>query len=135
MSTATLSRGALMKRSLPPESFFGRKLRGCEIDGFRFSEWSYAPGVYLSWHTHESAFFNIILEGTYTKTEARRTWSLSPFALTFHPAGERHADTFHQAGGRIFDVEIDDSWLKRTGGYGRVLADPIQITGGLPVWL
>jgi AraC family transcriptional regulator len=124
-----------MPRPLPPESFHGKKLRSFEVNGIRVSEWSFAPRIYLPWHTHESAYFNVMLEGTYIKTEVSRSWILSPFTLTFHPAGERHADRFYEAGGRVFDLEFDEVWLKRASESGHVLDQPIQFTGGLPVWL
>jgi AraC family transcriptional regulator len=124
-----------MKQPLEPEPFHGEKLRSHEIDGFRLSEWHYAPGVHLPWHAHECAFFKVMLEGAYMKTDVRRAWTISPFTLTFHPAGERHADRFYEAAGRVFDLEIEDHWLKHAREYGSVLDGPIQFTGGLPVWL
>jgi AraC family transcriptional regulator len=124
-----------MEQPLAAESFHGRKVRSYEIDGFRLSEWRYAPGVHLPWHAHECAFVNVMLEGAYIKTDLKRTWTLSPFTLTFHPAGERHADRFYEAAGRTFDLEIEDRWLKRAREYGGVLDGPVQFAGGLPVWL
>jgi AraC family transcriptional regulator len=124
-----------MKQPLPPESFHGKKLRSCEVDGFRLSEWRYAPEAQVPWHAHETTFLNVMLEGSCTETDGRGTWTLCPFTLTFYPAGERHADTFRDTGGRIFDLEIEDRWVKRAGECVQVLDGLVQFTGGLPVWL
>src|SRR5262249_10325142 len=37
--------------------------------------------------------------------------------------------------GQVFDLEIEDRWLKHARDYGGVLDGPVQFTGGLPVWL
>jgi AraC family transcriptional regulator len=86
-------------------------------------------------HEHANAFFNFVLEGTYTEVCATRTRTRSPSTLALHPSGEVHADQWHGPGGRVFHVEITAPWLERVRAYSPILDSPADFQSGLPIWL
>jgi AraC family transcriptional regulator len=83
----------------------------------------YPPGFRTPRHSHESAFFCFILQGSFTEIYRTRTHECKPHALLFHPADEPQAEQFHQSGGRCFIIEIDNFWLGRVREYATALRD------------
>jgi AraC family transcriptional regulator len=116
-------------------SMDGRELKRDEIAGFSLQEWDYGPDFAFPRHSHDRAFLNLPLHGSYAETYGKRARMGRPFQLVFQPAGEVHAKQFHHAGGRTFDVEIPPAWLERVREYGMLLDQPAEFAGGLPVWL
>jgi AraC family transcriptional regulator len=86
-------------------------------------------------HWHEYAQFYLILEGACTDTHGSRAWLRRPAVLVFHPAGEPHQSHYHDAGARLFNIEMSASWLDRARAHSASLDRPSTFAGGLPVWL
>jgi AraC family transcriptional regulator len=116
-------------------SIHGRELKCHEIAGFRLQEWDYGPDFAFPRHSHDRAFLNLPLYGSYSETYGTRSRRGRPFQLVFQPAGEVHAKRFDDVGGRTFDIEIPPAWLKRLHDYGLILDHPAEFAGGLSVWL
>jgi AraC family transcriptional regulator len=117
----TLSSGAL----------FGERLRGSRIGWFKLSERSYPPRLKTPEHAHKWSFLCLVLEGAYTETRGHRTRVCHAATLLFHPQGEVHVEHFHETGARLFVVEIEPRWLKRTLEHSLIAALPSDLYKGL----
>ncbi len=100
-------------QTLSPGHFYGRVLHKHVGDGIILSELKLDRGRKLPLHSHELAFFHLLLDGRYSETFGRRTASLKPLSTIFHPSGITHHDEIGQTGMRIFSVELQDEWLDR----------------------
>jgi len=113
---------------LKPGWFDGDVLHKFEDRGIVLTELSY------NWtsdkHTHQMAFFNLILDGHYVEHINNRTNQLKPFTTMFHPGGIEHQDDeMGPAGARIFSVELRDQWLDRLREYGLKPSSSIALHG------
>jgi AraC family transcriptional regulator len=124
-----------MIRRLAAGVFHGTRLNVHEFPGLRLSEWTYCADRRFPTHSHESAFFNMVIRGAYTETHGKEARTYRPYVLVFHPEGEAHSNHIHQAGTRIFDVEIKPQWLERLGEHLLPLDRSAEFSGGPPVWL
>src|SRR5262249_1179040 len=116
-------------------SFYGKSTLRREVGGLVFTESAYREELRIPKHEHANAYFNLVLEGTYTEVCGGRARTLGPSALALHPCGEVHADHWHGPGGLIFHVEIPPSRLEQVRAYSPVLDSPAEFHGGLPIWL
>jgi AraC family transcriptional regulator len=124
-----------MIRKLAAGSFYGKTILHREVAGLTFAESVYRNELCIPKHEHANAFFNLVLEGTYTEVCGTRTQTRGPSTLAIHPSGEAHADHWHGSGGRVFHVEIPQSRLEQVRAYSPVLDSPGDFHGGFPVWL
>jgi AraC family transcriptional regulator len=114
---------------LPAGAFFGRRVRGQRVAGLVLTEYAYAPGERIPAHTHENAYFSLVLAGAYAETYGGRGRDCRASAVVVHPAGEVHSEHVGPAGARTFSVEA----APRDGGPA--LARPGDFRGGPPAWL
>jgi AraC family transcriptional regulator len=124
-----------MHIKLPTGSFFGKTTLRREVAGLTFAESVYITELCIPKHEHANAFFNLVLEGTYTEVCGTRTRTRGPSTLALHPSGEAHADRWHGLGGRVFHVEIPPSRLEQIRAYSPVLDSAEDFHGGIPIWL
>lgn len=97
--------------------FCERPVRSCGIAGFVLSEATYPPNHSLPRHSHERSCFMSVLRGSVTETYSSKRLTGKPSTLIFRPSGEIHSDYFHNAGGRVFLIEIEPWWLERVGPH------------------
>jgi AraC family transcriptional regulator len=116
-------------------SIHGKELRRADVAGFSLQEWDYDADFQFPRHSHDSAFFNLLLHGCFTETCGNWARTCPPFTLIFQPAGEPHGKQIHRSGARTFDVEISPRWLERVRDHGLRLDSPIEVHSGLPIWL
>jgi AraC family transcriptional regulator len=124
-----------MDPRLPPGSFYGEKIKRSEVGGLLLTDHRYPPHLQLPKHSHEQAYFCLVLRGTYTESYGTQTRDCKPLTLAFHPPGEVHSDRFHQEGGRVFGIEISRDWLERIHAYAPPLANPAEMQGGTAAWI
>src|SRR5262249_49940231 len=124
-----------MLRKLPAGFFFGKTTLRREVAGLVFAESAYPEGLRIPKHEHANAFFNLVLEGTYTEVCDGRTRTRGPSTLALHPSAQVHADSGRGPGGRVFHVEVPASRLEQVRAYSPVLDSPGDFHGGLPIWL
>jgi AraC family transcriptional regulator len=118
---------------LPPGSFHGRILGVRGASGVRMTEARIEPRRELPRHSHELAFFCLLVEGTYSEDYGSGSSAYAPFTVAFHPAGEPHRSEMGSHGARVFNVEIPSGWLEGSGaGCTRPVADR---RGGQLTWL
>jgi AraC family transcriptional regulator len=119
----------------PAGSFYGKTTLRREVAGLVFAESVYGKELRIPKHEHANAFFNLVLEGTYTEVCGSRTRTRGPSTLALHPSGEAHADHWRGPGGRVFHVEIPPSRQEQVRAYSPVLDSPGDFHSGLPIWL
>jgi AraC family transcriptional regulator len=124
-----------MNHRLAPGTFYGEASHALEVNGFYLSESLYEPGLQTPTHTHETAFFYLILRGNSTETYSRKTRQGGPSTLVFHPAGEPHANCWHDEGGHCFHIEILAPALPRLREASAILDQPMDFHSGWPAWL
>ena len=120
--------------SMPAGNFFGQILQTQQFSGLRLTETFYATGMDQPEHRHESPLYCFVLAGTYVERVGITERKGLPLALTFHPAGSVHAESY-PAPGRHLLLEMNHNWID----YGRegdlrldVRAD---LPDGPPAWL
>ena len=107
-----------MSDDLPPGRFFGTSVSSWRVGPFALSESVYPEHARLRPHAHARAYLGLVVRGGHRETAGVEERTCGPATVVFHPAGERHANQFSPAGGRIFRLEMDDDWLAhmRDGG-------------------
>ena len=103
-----------MSDSLQTGKFYGKTQRRFELGGVVLTEVSHPCGRKLPCHTHESAYFGLLLAGSYAEKCAQRAAEYDPFTMGFHPPSLTHSDEVGSCGSRMFCVELRDAYLLQT---------------------
>ena len=106
-------RGSPVSDSLQTGEFYGSTRRRFEAGGIVLSEVAHSSGRKLPSHTHESAYFGLLLTGSYAEKCADRSAEYAPFTMGFHPPSLTHSDEVGRCGSRMFCVELRDQYLRR----------------------
>jgi AraC family transcriptional regulator len=123
-----------MERRLAAGTFFGATSARRTAPGFMFAESTFACGTEIPSHTHEHAFFYLVVEGLCVERVRGGCRESGPGTLVFHPAGEPHADHWPRAG-RCFHIEVTGERLRALRQQGPVLDQPEVFAGGPAVRL
>jgi AraC family transcriptional regulator len=122
-----------VETKLATGSFYGQTVQSRTLGGWGFSESVYPAGAQIERHTHESAFFYLVVAGVCREDYAHGSRVSEPASLVFHPAGEPHANHWHGAGdGRCFNIEADPARLTALREYAPILDRPADFPGGTP---
>lgn len=124
-----------MKPDLTELSIYGDTLKSCHVSGFRLAETKYAPGTKIPKHSHEFAYFSLVLEGTFTGHFGGRVQNGKPFEAVFRRAGEPHSVDFHRAGARLFSIEVGPDCLQNVSAHSLRLEESTEVAGGQLAWL
>lgn len=120
---------------LRPGEFYGDVVGKRHGRGLVLSELTHAGRRMLPRHSHELAYFCLLLDGSYSETCGRRTISYKPWTIMFHPPGLTHQDEIGNRGGRFFSIEVDDGWLARLREHGAVPQTVTDVQGNDLRWL
>src|SRR5262249_55903444 len=69
------------------------------------------------------------IQGGYTETYGLRTRECKSPTFLFHPAGELHAEFFHETGGRSLIIEVEPLWLERIREHSGIGEEPTDFSG------
>ncbi len=117
-------------------SFFGAIHGAREQCGAIFTDVRHSSPRKLPRHSHELAFFALVLNGHYRERCGRSEGQYAPFTLMFRPAGVPHQDEIGPHGVRLFEIELRPQWQKRLGDCSAALDSPRDdIAGGPLLWL
>jgi AraC family transcriptional regulator len=117
-------------------SFFGAVHGKREQCGAIFSDVRHTASRRLPRHSHELAFFALLLDGHYGERCGRRQNQYRPFTLMFRPAGMPHQDEIGTRGVRLYEIEVCPAWQKRLADCSAALDTPRDDVGGGPLlWL
>lgn len=118
-----------MATQLPPGYLYGDSLRSRKVVSFELSERAYSPHFRTPRHSHKRALFCFVIQGEYTEIYGSRTRECKSSSLLFHPAGELHAEFFHDAGGRSFIIEVEPFWLDRVQEHSVIEESSVDFSG------
>ena len=85
-------------------------------------------------HSHELAFFTLLLDGSYSESYGRKNFSYRPMTISWHPSDISHKDEIGKAGGRFFSIEIQPKGLETLKEYAKIPEDFFEKSTPL-VWL
>jgi AraC family transcriptional regulator len=105
------------------------------VEGFHLSEWEYPQTSTAPRHTHEFAYFNMVVQGGHIEALSREELTLERGALVYHPPGEVHWGEIACKGTRIYGIEIAPGRLERLKDAGLLLQERRTLAGAIPVWL
>jgi AraC family transcriptional regulator len=117
-------------------NFFGAIHGAREQCGAIFTDVRHSSPRKLPRHSHELAFFALVLNGHYRERCGRSEAQYAPFTLMFRPAGVPHQDEIGPRGVRLYEIELRPSWQKRLSDCSAALDTPRDdIGGGRLLWL
>jgi AraC family transcriptional regulator len=121
MSLQTLANG----------SFYGRAATPLEVGGVTLAETTYDANFVVPLHDHAHPILCLAVAGRFTEHVGRRRDVLERRAVFFQPAGEAHAETFHGAPSRLFNVQLGGDCLHWLGEYAVPLPQaPVSVSRG-----
>jgi AraC family transcriptional regulator len=85
-------------------------------------------------HSHELAFFTLVLGGAYTERFGRNVREHDPMSLLWHRPGISHKDRIGECGARCFTIEIKREGIETLSQYAPVPVD-FDETGTAIVWV
>jgi AraC family transcriptional regulator len=115
--------------------FYGDVSHRQRRQGLVLSSLNHAAARKIPAHSHELAFFCLLLDGDYREQCGRRTIEYQPFTLVFHPPGLHHRDEIGPRGGRFFSVEAEHHWMEALHDISRPLDPSPDVHGGEVLWL
>lgn len=120
-----------MSATLANGAFFGRATPSLEVGGITLAETTYEAGFVVPLHDHSHPILCLALAGRFTEEVERRRTVLGPRSVFFQPAGEGHAETFHETPSRLFNVQLGEDWLRWLYQYAvRLPAEPANVSRG-----
>lgn len=102
-----------MEITLPAGHFYGKSHTVSHVAGLRLHETSYAAGLRLPRHRHQSPCFSLMLQGALTEKYSARILESEPRSICFNAADEEHSNVIHDKGARFFIIELGDEWTRR----------------------
>ncbi|HEY2108667.1 MAG TPA: helix-turn-helix transcriptional regulator [Candidatus Acidoferrales bacterium] len=124
--TATLAGG----------NYYGAIQAKRECHGAIFTELGHDTPRKLPKHSHELAFFLILLRGHYGEEYGREKRQFEPFTAMFRPAHVPHQDEIGPSGVRLFEIELRPKWQSRIANYpGSLSLAREDMRGGAMLWL
>ncbi|MGH9908390.1 MAG: AraC family ligand binding domain-containing protein [Pyrinomonadaceae bacterium] len=86
-------------------------------------------------HSHASACFSVLLQGTITETYAKRTLHWKPLSFGFNLADEEHTTYVHAAGARFLIIEVSFDWLERVRDSAAIFGNSAVVQGAMLTYL
>jgi AraC family transcriptional regulator len=124
-----------VKLTLAPGSYYGDLLKSCDISGWKFTEIVYPPKHRTLEHSHERAYFSLMLQGAYNKTIGTRKVKCTRQTVVFHPPNQEQSGHCDEDGGRSFVVEIKSKLWDRLCNHSLKVPGVIVSRGGSLTWL
>jgi AraC family transcriptional regulator len=124
-----------MKQPNFSRGFYGRLLSESHFGAFKLTETGYTSGQQLPKHSHALSYLCLTVRGRYCETSERTIQQCAPLTLAFHPAGAEHVVDFDSGEARLFNVEVQEQWMKRLRECRIGKDEPVYYRGGPPSWL
>ena len=97
--------------------------------GLILTEKRHLAGERLPPHAHDQAYLCFVLAGSWSERYDGGMRICAPRSVIYHPPGEIHSDSFDREGVRLFDIELDASWLQRIAATSHSFAEPHAFNG------
>src|SRR5260370_41564669 len=115
---------------LSPGQYYGEILSNRRCCDLVLTEIRHTRGNSFDQHSHELAFFSLLLDGSYTERCGRKAIDYKQLNVVYRPSGMTHSDQIGGSGVRLFNVEVKESWIERMQEYGRVDDLSLEPHGG-----
>src|SRR6266852_27157 len=102
----------MMSTAFPAGQWYAPVTSSRDVAGLGLTETRFPAGYQAPRHSHEQAFFCLVLQGGFTESYGRTAQECRPSTLLFHPASDPHSDRTHTEG-RCFIIEIGVRWQDR----------------------
>lgn len=113
---------------------YGKVFCKTNIPSAILSESIYKKSVALPEHSHELAFFTLILQGNYSEHYGGKNLVYQPMTVLWRHSNLSHRDKIEQSGSRFFFVEIKRAYLDKLLEYEKVPEHLFEQNGNL-AWL
>ncbi|MEZ5345518.1 MAG: AraC family transcriptional regulator [Pyrinomonadaceae bacterium] len=123
-----------ISQNLKAGEFYGKVSAKRSVSSSIISEIVHTRGKSLPKHSHELAFFTLLLDGSYSESYGRKNFSYRPMTVLWHPSDVSHKDEIGSKGGRFFSVEIQKAGLDTLKTYAKIPEDFYEERSSL-VWL
>lgn len=117
---AVMSAKERVSHDLTAGEFYSPVLRQLKRADFTLSELRHATPERFPEHTHEAAYFSLLLEGSYAEDLGRKRYEHEPMSITWHPPAITHRDEVGPVGARFFTVEVRPALLEKLRECARV---------------
>lgn len=111
-------------------TYYGRPIAKQEVAGLILTEKHHPAGERLPPHAHDQAYLCFVLAGSWSERYDGGVRTCAPRSVIYHPAGEIHSDSFDREEARLFDIELDASWLQRIAATSQSFDEPHAFDGG-----
>jgi AraC family transcriptional regulator len=91
--------------------FYGQVSDRASFSGITLSDLSHTCERHLPAHSHEAAFFSMMVHGSYSERVGTKEFAYRAFSTVFHPAGLIHKDHIGASGVRFFMIEVQPAWI------------------------
>ena len=115
--------------------FYGKVVGRHQSSGLLLTEVRHSAGRRLPLHSHESAYFCLLLDGAYWEYYGSRTFTYKPMTIMFHPPELTHQDEVGDKGGHFFSIEMDSRWMDRLKEFSKIPKDIIETGSSDLLWL
>jgi AraC family transcriptional regulator len=99
------------KTDLKAGEFYGIVACRRKVSDFLISEISHFGKRDLPRHSHRSAYFSLLIDGSYSESYAGKSFDYKPLTVWWHRPGIMHKDEVGTNGGRFLNLEIGDGAL------------------------
>lgn len=99
------------------------------------SESVYKKKLCLPEHSHELAFFTLIIKGHYSERMGSRCFEYSPMTVLWRGAEISHKDSINANGSQFFFVEIEPDALDKLAQYEKNIPQHLFEQSGALTWL
>jgi AraC family transcriptional regulator len=121
---------------LSPGKFLGVPVQSRLQGGFFFTEYLYPEHAILPRHCHETAYFSLVLRGSYEERSSKRQVRYCDSEkVLYHPAGEAHSDAIGSRGSKIFSIELDPRWTSKLRDYEMLAEEALAFPHHHVSWL
>lgn len=96
---------------------------------FNLTETKYSAHDCLPRHSHERAYFVLVIKGNFREEYEQRHRMCRPSTLIFRPAQEVHRDYFNDEEARCLNIELQDQWLRDISNATKAFDDSADFTG------
>ncbi|HUF03006.1 MAG TPA: AraC family transcriptional regulator [Aridibacter sp.] len=115
-----MTRSEIQSSHLRPGQFYGTVAEKRSVNSSIISEVVHSAPKRLPEHSHELAFFCLLIDGSYSESLGRRRFFYRPLSILWHPSGTEHRDEIGNKGGRFFGIEIREEGLRTLMDFANV---------------
>ena len=120
--------------NLSAGEFYGRVPEKRSVGSAILSEIVHPAALDVPEHSHELAYYTLVLSGAYTERFGAEVKDHDPMSVLWHRAGISHKDRIGESGARCFTVEIKRDGIETLAQFSPIPLDFAE-TGTSVVWL